>query len=118
MDESHVWIRYRNYRDDAQHQILKLEGAELLRRFLLHLLPRGFMRVRYYGYLANVHRRKKLAVIRCALANNRCAVGRRTKRRRAAPIPSMRCSVCGGTMRLVAEIPPASAPRPQIPDTG
>lgn len=47
---------------------MRLDGVELLRRFLLHVLPKGFMRVRYYGFMANVHRRKKLVQIRVALA--------------------------------------------------
>ena len=67
MDEDHVWITYRDYRGDGRRRVMKLEGAELLRRFMLHLLPKRFMRVRYYGYLANVHRRRKLAQIRQAL---------------------------------------------------
>ncbi len=67
MDGKHVWFKYRDYRHDGQQKIMKLKGEELLRRFLLHLLPKRFMRVRYYGYLANAHRRRKLAQIREAL---------------------------------------------------
>jgi len=66
MDDTHVWLKYRDSRDE-KGKIMKLAGEELLRRFLLHLLPRGFMRVRYYGYLANTHRRRKLMEIRQAL---------------------------------------------------
>ena len=67
MDRHHVWLTYRDYRRDGERRVMKLTGEELVRRFLLHLLPRGFMRVRYYGYLANVHRRRKLIQIRAAL---------------------------------------------------
>ncbi len=67
MDSAHIWFKYRDYRDDGQHKVMKLKGEELLRRFLLHLLPKRFMRVRYYGYLANAHRRRKLTKIRGAL---------------------------------------------------
>ena len=67
MDDKHIWFKYRDYRRDGQQEVMKLKGEELLRRFLLHLLPKRFMRVRYYGYLANAHRRRKLAQIREAL---------------------------------------------------
>jgi hypothetical protein len=67
MDDKHVWFKYRDYRNDGENGVMKLKGEELLRRFLLHLLPKRFMRVRYYGYLANAHRRRKLVQIREAL---------------------------------------------------
>jgi hypothetical protein len=47
---------------------MKLEGEEFLRRFLLHVLPKGLMRIRHYGFLANRCRRTKLTQIRSALA--------------------------------------------------
>jgi len=68
MDDVHVWFRYKDYQSNNENKVMRLDGVELLRRFLLHVLPKGFMRVRYYGFLANVHRRKKLVQIRVALA--------------------------------------------------
>ena len=46
---------------------MALDGEELIRRFLLHILPKGFMRIRHYGFLANRCRRQKLAQIRQCL---------------------------------------------------
>ena len=46
---------------------MSLSGEELIRRFLLHLLPKGFIRVRHFGFLANRSRAQRLAVIRTAL---------------------------------------------------
>ena len=43
---------------------MQLSGEELIRRFLLHILPKGLMRVRHYGFLANRCRKEKLAKIR------------------------------------------------------
>ena len=43
---------------------MPLEGGEFLRRFLLHILPKGFMRIRHYGYLANRVRVRQLEKIR------------------------------------------------------
>ena len=61
-----VELKYRDYRDNQQ-KVMPLSASELVRRFALHVLPKGFMRVRYYGYLANAVRRKKLKEIRSAL---------------------------------------------------
>ena len=105
MDTSHVWFRYKNYRQDGEQQIMKLKGEELLRRFLLHLLPKGFMRVRYYGYLANMHRRKKLAVIRHAMTapvTKDEAKSVEPARTNYLPI----CMVCKQIMSMITEIPP------------
>ncbi len=43
---------------------MKLDGVEFLRRFLMHVLPSGFMRIRHYGFLANCVRKTRLAIIR------------------------------------------------------
>jgi len=56
-------VSYRDYRDGG-HKTLVLQAGELLRRFLLHVLPKGLMRVRHYGLLANRCRVQRLAHIR------------------------------------------------------
>jgi hypothetical protein len=69
VDDEHVTLRYRDYRDRGRHRALELQSTEFVRRFLLHVLPKGLMRVRHYGcFLANRCRREKLARIRAALA--------------------------------------------------
>jgi len=59
-----VDFRYKDYRDHNQNKVMALDGEELIRRFLLHILPKGFMRIRHYGFLANRCRQQKLAQIR------------------------------------------------------
>ena len=49
---SKVAFRYKDYRHDAQQKTMILEAEEFIRRFLLHVLPDGFQRIRYYGFLA------------------------------------------------------------------
>ena len=61
-----VRLRYRDYRDGRQ-KCLCLSPSELLRRYALHVLPKGFMRVRYHGFLANAVRAERLTEIRSAL---------------------------------------------------
>ncbi len=62
-----VELAYQDYRD-GQHKVMTLDGEELLRRFLLHVLPKGFMRIRHFGFLANRCRQQRLALIREAIA--------------------------------------------------
>ena len=56
-----VTFRYKDYRHEAQQKTMTLEAEEFIRRFLLHVLPEGFQRIRYYGFLANRYREQKLA---------------------------------------------------------
>ena len=59
--EGKVTFRYKDYRHDAQQKTMTLSAEEFIRRFLLHVLPEGFQRIRYYGFLANRYREQKLA---------------------------------------------------------
>jgi hypothetical protein len=69
MDEETVSFSYRDYRDNGK-KVMTLAGTEFLRRFLQHVLPKGFMRVRHFGWLANASRAKKLPLIRAAIAED------------------------------------------------
>jgi hypothetical protein len=62
-----VSFRYRDYAHGNRRKVMRLDAAEFIRRFLLHVLPRGFMRIRHYGLLANRAKRLKLAQTRSAL---------------------------------------------------
>ena len=66
MDDQCVQFDYRDYRDN-QYKTLSLTGETFLHRFLLHVLPKGFMRVRHFGFLANRCRARKLDTIRHCL---------------------------------------------------
>ena len=67
VDDERVRFRCKNTRDGGAHRVMQLEGEEFLRRFLLHVLPKGLMRIRHYGWLANRCRRACLARIRASL---------------------------------------------------
>ena len=68
IEDGQVKFRYKDYRDDSQQKTLTLSADEFIRRFLLHVLPQGFHRIRYYGFLGNRHRQLKLALCRRLLA--------------------------------------------------
>jgi hypothetical protein len=65
-DETGVTFRYKDYRRDGadRQQIMTLAADEFIRRFLLHILPRGFHRIRHYGLLAGSARKASLALAR------------------------------------------------------
>jgi len=62
--DGRVTFGYKDYAQEGRQRTMTLPAAEFIRRFLLHVLPDGFMRIRHYGYLANRHRQQKLATCR------------------------------------------------------
>jgi Putative transposase/Transposase zinc-binding domain len=60
IENGQVKFRWRDYRDNNQEKTMPLLADEFIRRFLLHVLPSGFHRIRYYGFLGNRHRKHKL----------------------------------------------------------
>jgi hypothetical protein len=83
---------------------MRVEIAEFVRRFLLHVLPNGFHRIRHYGLLANGHRANKLALCRSLLAAPVARTDRpndddeESRNLKHEPPP---CQCCGGRMRII-----------------
>lgn len=101
---------------------MTLDATEFVRRFLLHVLPAGFMRIRYYGFLANRHRSAELDHCRRLLdvANQEKdpAPGDWAALMEALtgedPLACPRCS--GGRMQVVSTLPRSRVPYPPIPN--
>jgi hypothetical protein len=64
IDNGQVTFTYKDYRRPQRRRTLTLTATEFIRRFMMHVLPNGFVRIRYYGFLANKHRRERLNKIR------------------------------------------------------
>ena len=64
IDGDRMCFRWKDYRDGSQQKVMSLRGDEFIRRFLIHVLPDGFRRIRYFGFLANSHRTRKLTLCR------------------------------------------------------
>jgi hypothetical protein len=64
LEEGKVRFSWKDYRNGHKQRTMTLDAVEFLRRFLLHVLPNGFMRIRYYGFLSNRNRREKIALCR------------------------------------------------------
>jgi hypothetical protein len=125
--DGQVSFRYKDYRHDAQQKTMTLEAEEFIRRFLLHVLPAGFQRIRYYGFLGNRYRKEKLARCRHLLGMPAYEAG---PAQEAAPdyreryealtgASLRRCPVCQqGCMQVIEILPPKPFNRPApIPDT-
>jgi hypothetical protein len=63
-----VTFLWKDYADGNKTKVMTLDAVEFIRRFLLHILPAGFVRIRQFGFLANRARREKLALCRALLA--------------------------------------------------
>jgi hypothetical protein len=68
IEQGKVRFSWKDYRNGNRRKIMTLAADEFIRRFLLHVLPKGFQRIRYYGFLASRHREQKLARCRQLLA--------------------------------------------------
>jgi hypothetical protein len=64
IENGQVRFQWKDYRDDGKIKTMTLSADEFIRRFLLHILPNGFQRIRYYGLLGNRYRKEKLAQCR------------------------------------------------------
>ena len=96
LQEGQVSFRWKDYRHPQEQKVMTVSAEEFIRRFLLHALPPGFQRIRYYGLLANRHRAGKLQLCR---------------QRLAAPLADLRlCPECGlGTMVRIELLPPCQS---------
>ena len=116
-DERGVTLRYKDYRRSGseRQQVMTLDAHEFMRRFLLHVLPRGFHRIRHYGLLASATRKASIARARELLA---VAPPPDPAEPEEPPVPLPPCPCCGGRMRIIDTFERCSQPRaPPAPPT-
>jgi Putative transposase/Transposase zinc-binding domain len=113
-DGQRVSFQWKDYADDNRQKSMTLSADEFVRRFLMHVLPRGFPRIRYYGFLANRHRSEKVAAARRLIGGT--MIGPSTDSSEpAAPLGddqvSAACPVCGaGRIQRVNTLTPQAPP--------
>lgn len=116
-----VRFRWRDYADGDRVKIMTLAAEEFIRRFLLHVVPGGFVRIRHFGFLANRTRRAKLARCRALLAPPPAAPASAIESvaalvRRLTGIDIERCPVCQqGRLHLTEILAPTSPPMRGVP---
>ena len=127
IEGDHVRFQYTDYRAQHQPKTMTLTAAEFIRRFLLHVLPAGFHRIRSYGFLGNRHRAAKLARCRQLLGTTTAI----TIPAHAGPTPDYRdrtetltgvslrvCPACHhGHMIVIEHLRPVRLVSSAIPDT-
>jgi hypothetical protein len=112
--DGRVTFRYKDYADDRRQKTMTLAVDEFLRRFVQHVLPKGFVKIRHYGLLANAQRQARLAVCRrLLLVANVAAALPGVETASLTPAAPPCCPHCGGT-RLVYR---ALAPLQSTPTT-
>ncbi len=109
LDASGVTFRFKDYRRDGaeRYRTMTLAIDEFIRRFLLHVLPRGFHRIRHYGLLASGNRRDNLARARELLATSPPGVDDTIEPADHRPP----CPCCGGRMIIIESFERCSQPR-------
>jgi Putative transposase/Transposase zinc-binding domain len=113
-DQRGVTFRYKDYRRSGadRQQVMTLPADEFLRRFLLHVLPRGFHRIRHYGLLAGSTRQASLALARQLLA---VAPPPEDTALEEPPDPRPPCPCCGGRMMVIETFTRWQQPRAPPP---
>jgi hypothetical protein len=101
MDDKGVTFRWKDYRQDgsARRKLMTLAPGEFIRRFLIHVLPGGFHRIRHYGLFANAGRAANLAKARALLQPPTPPQDTSDEPKIAEPIKA--CPCCGGRMVMV-----------------
>jgi Putative transposase/Transposase zinc-binding domain len=102
--QDRVTFRWKDYAHGNQKKKMTLSSQEFLRRFLLHVLPRGFVRIRFFGFLANRCRATLLPHCRLLLRDN--PQPRTTAVTHVSPRPTgFRCPLCAGPMMILETFP-------------
>ena len=119
IDEAGVTFSWKDYADQSRLREMTLSGEEFLRRFLLHVLPDRFVRIRYFGLLANRHRQEDLARCRELLLGGSPRpkfekTNWRELYQKLTGLDPSQCEVCGQkALRLAQELAPS--PRRERP---
>jgi len=97
-----VTFRWTDYAHGQKKRLMTLSTEEFLRRFLLHWLPRGFVRIRFFGFLANRRRASLLPVCRRLLVAN--PRSRPAAACTAKPAATWSCPLCGSPMAVIERL--------------
>jgi len=93
-ENDQVSFRWRDYAHGGKQKVLTVSADEFLRRFLLHVLPKGLVRIRHFGFFAN--RKRSAALERC-----RKLLGAVADPDRPQTANQMRCPACSGSMLVM-----------------
>ena len=112
-DQNGVTFNYKDYRADghARYKVMTLATSEFIRRFLSHVLPKGFHRIRHYGLFANGGRAENLARARQLLCLSTMQSEPSSADADEPSMLSLPCPCCGGRMIIIETFERGSTPR-------
>jgi len=115
--DGQVSFGYKDYADGQQNKVMTLSTSEFIRRFLMHVLPSHFVRIRYYGFLANRYRNERLDQCRRLLGvpsapNPPTDQVEIPTEDSDGPCLSEMCPACGRKSLVIVEVIPAMRPVP------
>ncbi len=123
IDDGKVQFRWKDYRNGHRQKTMTLGADEFIRRFLLHVLPNGFQRIRYFGFLANRYRAEKLALCRQLMqmspptATRKVSMDYRDRYEVLTGVSLKTCPLCRCGTMVVIETFECAANRAPIMDT-
>ena len=118
LDDKQVIFKWKNYRAQGRerYKTMALPIPEFIRRFLIHVLPQGFHRIRHYGLFANGGRTRNIARARELLGMPTPeADDTQTAEDTEPPVIAQPCPSCGGPMIIVETFEPGNPPRAPPP---
>lgn len=119
MEDGKVTFTWKDYAHGGKKRKMTLAAEEFIRRFLLHVLPKGLVRIRHFGWMANRCRGERAALCRELLATEPPVPVTATA---ADPSRGRKCPLCGGVIEVVEMIVPRELlrrwrSRRRVPDT-
>ena len=115
LQDGHVSFRWKDYTHAGQPAVMTLEATEFIRRFLLHVLPRGFVKIRHFGFLANRRREDNIRLCRTLLDAASPNVRDGAVPGQTQPNRPDHCPLCNeGRMRPVEILPPQATLRVRL----
>lgn len=113
MDEHGVTFKWKDYREKGRtrHKTMTLDTGEFIRRFLIHVLPTGFHRIRHYGWMANTNRVQSLAQARELLEVAPITASGDELKEPPAPTSPWLCPNCAAPMIIIQVLARDHAPR-------
>ncbi len=120
LNDKGVTFKWKDYRLEGRERygVMTLDTHEFIRRFLMHVLPQGFHRIRYYGLLTSPTRARNIARIRELLAVQLIpidAIKAANTKHEEPKAPEHVCPCCGGRMRIIETFWPGQQPRHPTP---
>ena len=105
VSDGQVTFRYKDYAAGSEPKVMTLSADEFLRRFTQHVLPKGFVKIRHYGLLANRQRETKLTLCRFLLKAEGVPDAFTTSTPEVREASEPHCPNCGSTRLVCRELP-------------